>query len=113
MGQKTVTLGEAAEAIIKNGLPKHKGWEKRDGGKVVAACAIAQGARNLGVTHESLNRALKEVYVFNGGQKEETLSAFIIHTNDGTETPVEAIGLEVKRRVGALWDMPLTVSTTN
>ena len=60
MGTKTVTLGEVADAIKKNGLPKYQGWEKRVDGELVGACAIRQGALNLGLDYSSLDIALRD-----------------------------------------------------
>jgi hypothetical protein len=109
-GTTTITLAEAADAIIKNGLPKHKGWQKREGGKVVAACAIAQGARNLGCTYASLSSALRAIKVFDGGSTEKPLNDFIIELNDTTSTEVAEIGALVRARIMALRDFPLTVT---
>lgn len=107
----TVTLQEAVDAIVKNGLPKARVWEKHDSnGKLTGACSIAQGAINLGCTYASLEKALKEIYVFNGGAREMTLSSYIIRINDSTPKSVEDIGKEAARRVKALPNLPLTVS---
>lgn len=109
--KKTVTLGEAADAIVKNGLPKFKGWEQKGkSGEVLSACSIAQGAINLGCTYDSLSRALHEIWVFNGDHAEIHLDTFIIRLNDQTGKSVAEIGEEVRRRVGALYDLPLTVT---
>jgi hypothetical protein len=108
---KTVTLGDAVDAIIENGLPKYEGWEKRDKkGELVAACSIAQGARNLGVTYSSLSRALAAIDVFDGASTETHLSSYIMRLNDGSSRSVKDIGEEAARRVKALRGLPLTVT---
>lgn len=108
--KKTVTVGEVVEAMRANGLPKHQGWQKRNGfGEIEAACSIAQAAIRLEVDWHELEAELNKIEVFNGEASPTPLGSFIIHVNDSTEHTVSYIGAEAARRVQALRLMPLRV----
>lgn len=73
MAQKVVTIGQVLDAIEQNGLPQAfnkffvgKGGRfvsQRNPAGVGAACAVGQGAYNLGVEARSLERMLSSGYV--------------------------------------------------
>ena len=109
-GSKTVTLGEVVEAMRANGLPKHQGWSRREGGEIVAACSIAQAAIRLEVDWYDLEKALNQIEVFNGSNELQRLGSLIISLNDGTSKSVSVIGGEAARRVQALRLMPFEVT---
>lgn len=48
-------------AIEKNGVKHTKGWGQFSDGKLIAGCAIAQGAYNLGLDEKQVHRALNRI----------------------------------------------------
>lgn len=96
---KEFTLGQILDAIEANGLPKANEtyWKQKPpntfGFEVDSACAIGQGALNLGVSWSELSGVLRTIRYGTSN-----LEISIIHKNDNRGWKIPRIGQFYKER---------------
>lgn len=106
------TLREILQAIEDNGLPQAMGafwknntssydWETEEEFEVYAACAIGQGALNLGVDYNDLSIKLGS---FQRVKRGSLLNKSIMTRNDGSKWSVPRIGRHFKKIFEAFLD---------
>ena len=103
MATKKVTLLEMAQAIQMNGYPKIKGSMGNEQG----ACAIGQGAINLGVSPDSLYSALNQLNIC--GWYKDRAGDSVMSLNDNTNKSVGEIGKQLVKFAEKWPDLEFTV----
>lgn len=96
---KDITLGDVFDAIEKNGYPqirgnfiKYKGDD--DTNDVIGACAVGQGALNLGVAPTELGYHLANIKV-----GDRPLSDAIFSRNDGSKWKCKTIATFFRKKL--------------
>lgn len=90
----TLSVNDILSAIEKNGVKQTRGWGRYVGSTLIAGCAIAQGAYNLGLHEQNVYHALNNVY----GNNQSALGSEIIRLNDKEKMTLPQIVAQIRAK---------------